>query len=229
MPPAFPPGEFLSNKCLYSHWVTLGAIEILSSFSLGWLSTVLAGQYIYIYIYTGRRNKIEEYIHHILEIYPVFSPVRTRSGLLPYRALPEPTRMTSHPDTSTVERSHHHHHHQDTTTMPFPHASPPSAPQLLNEKHNHNSGAGPIDIDDASHASPSLDPPSPNPTGPGEPRMTRAKWLACLALGLGYTTTFQQIACTATIIKHIDDELGMYWSLLLLVLLLVFTSSVVAG
>jgi len=42
----------------------------------------------------------------------------------------------------------------------------------------------------------------------GPTRMTRAKWLACIALGLGYTTTFQQLACTGSIIRHIDAELG---------------------
>lgn len=42
----------------------------------------------------------------------------------------------------------------------------------------------------------------------GESRMTKAKWLACIALGLSYTTAFQQHACTATILKHIDDALG---------------------
>jgi hypothetical protein len=31
-----------------------------------------------------------------------------------------------------------------------------------------------------------------NPNGAGEARMTRAKFLACLALGLSYTTAFQQ-------------------------------------
>jgi hypothetical protein len=42
----------------------------------------------------------------------------------------------------------------------------------------------------------------------GPTRMTKAKWLACLALGLGYTTAFQQLACTGTILRHIDEELG---------------------
>lgn len=39
-------------------------------------------------------------------------------------------------------------------------------------------------------------------------KMTRAKWLACIALGLGYTTAFQQLACTGTILRPIDQELG---------------------
>jgi len=42
----------------------------------------------------------------------------------------------------------------------------------------------------------------------GESRMTRAKWLACIALGFGYTTAFQQHACTATIMRHINIALG---------------------
>lgn len=42
----------------------------------------------------------------------------------------------------------------------------------------------------------------------GPEKMTRAKWLACIALGLGYTTAFQQLACTGTILRPIDQELG---------------------
>jgi hypothetical protein len=38
--------------------------------------------------------------------------------------------------------------------------------------------------------------------------MTTAVWLACIALGFAYTTAFQQNACTAAIVKHIDTELG---------------------
>ncbi len=38
--------------------------------------------------------------------------------------------------------------------------------------------------------------------------MTKAVWLACIGLGLAYTTAFQQNACTTAIVKHIDDELG---------------------
>jgi hypothetical protein len=38
--------------------------------------------------------------------------------------------------------------------------------------------------------------------------MTKAIWLACIALCLSYTTAFQQNACTAAIVKHIDAELG---------------------
>jgi hypothetical protein len=38
--------------------------------------------------------------------------------------------------------------------------------------------------------------------------MTRAVWLACIALCLSYTTAFQQNSCTAAIVKHIDAELG---------------------
>jgi hypothetical protein len=39
--------------------------------------------------------------------------------------------------------------------------------------------------------------------------MTKAIWLACIALCLSYTTAFQQNSCTAAIVKHIDAELGM--------------------
>jgi hypothetical protein len=39
--------------------------------------------------------------------------------------------------------------------------------------------------------------------------MTKAVWLACIGLGLAYTTAFQQNACTTAIVKHIDDELGI--------------------
>jgi hypothetical protein len=40
--------------------------------------------------------------------------------------------------------------------------------------------------------------------------MTKAVWLACIALGFAYTTSFQQNACTSAIVKHIDTELGAY-------------------
>jgi hypothetical protein len=43
----------------------------------------------------------------------------------------------------------------------------------------------------------------------GESHMTRAKWLACLALGLSYTTAFQQGACLGAIVKSIDEALGV--------------------
>jgi len=42
-----------------------------------------------------------------------------------------------------------------------------------------------------------------------EPRMTKAKWLACIALGISYTTAFQQGATLGAIIKSIDQVLGM--------------------
>jgi hypothetical protein len=48
--------------------------------------------------------------------------------------------------------------------------------------------------------------------GDGEQRMTKAKWLAILALGLGYTTSFQQGACLGSIVKSIDSALGMFSS-----------------
>lgn len=39
-------------------------------------------------------------------------------------------------------------------------------------------------------------------------RMNRAKWLACIAMCLSYTTAYQQNACTAAIVNHINAELG---------------------
>ncbi|QDS74911.1 hypothetical protein FKW77_004056 [Venturia effusa] len=42
----------------------------------------------------------------------------------------------------------------------------------------------------------------------GEEGMTRAKWLALIALGIGYTTAFQQGACIGAIVKSIDEALG---------------------
>jgi hypothetical protein len=42
-----------------------------------------------------------------------------------------------------------------------------------------------------------------------EPRMTKAKWLACFALGISYTTAFQQGATLGAIIKSIDQALGL--------------------
>jgi hypothetical protein len=47
-----------------------------------------------------------------------------------------------------------------------------------------------------------------------ETSMNRAKWLACIALCLAYTTAYQQNACTAAILKHIDEELGKLLALL---------------
>jgi hypothetical protein len=41
-----------------------------------------------------------------------------------------------------------------------------------------------------------------------EPRMTKAKWLACIALGISYTTAFQQGATVGAIVKSIDEALG---------------------
>lgn len=40
--------------------------------------------------------------------------------------------------------------------------------------------------------------------------MNKAKWLACVALCLAYTTAYQQNACTSAILKHIDEKLGVY-------------------
>lgn len=42
-----------------------------------------------------------------------------------------------------------------------------------------------------------------------ETTMNKAKWLACVALCLAYTTAYQQNACTSAILKHIDEKLGM--------------------
>jgi hypothetical protein len=47
-----------------------------------------------------------------------------------------------------------------------------------------------------------------NDQGDGEARMTKAKWLACFALALSYTTAFQQGACLSAIVKSIDEALG---------------------
>jgi hypothetical protein len=49
-----------------------------------------------------------------------------------------------------------------------------------------------------------------NDQGEGEARMTKAKWLACFALGLSYTTAFQQGACLGAIVKSIDEALGEF-------------------
>jgi hypothetical protein len=38
--------------------------------------------------------------------------------------------------------------------------------------------------------------------------MNRAKWLACLALAMSYTTAIQQQMSTASVVKHIDAALG---------------------
>ena len=46
------------------------------------------------------------------------------------------------------------------------------------------------------------------PVSQPETRMTKAKWLACIALCISYSTAYQQNAVTAAIAKHIDDELG---------------------
>jgi hypothetical protein len=42
----------------------------------------------------------------------------------------------------------------------------------------------------------------------GEAHMTKAKWLAAIALTLAYTTAFQQGACIGGILKSIDEKLG---------------------
>jgi len=50
-------------------------------------------------------------------------------------------------------------------------------------------------------------------TGDGEPRMSKEKWLAIIALALSYTTSYQQSACTSAIIKQIDNALGSSFTL----------------
>jgi hypothetical protein len=55
--------------------------------------------------------------------------------------------------------------------------------------------------------------PDIDPEDEGESGMTRAKWLACFALGLSYTTAFQQGACLGAIVKSIDEALGVCLSL----------------
>jgi hypothetical protein len=45
-----------------------------------------------------------------------------------------------------------------------------------------------------------------------ETGMTKAKWLACIALCLSYTTSYQQNACTSAILKQIDEKLGKFGS-----------------
>jgi hypothetical protein len=43
---------------------------------------------------------------------------------------------------------------------------------------------------------------------PESTRMSRATWLAAIALGMSLTTAIQQQASTASIVKHIDAALG---------------------
>src|ERR1700744_4519370 len=52
------------------------------------------------------------------------------------------------------------------------------------------------------------EPTKKNDAAP-EQHMTTTIWLACIALGLSYSTAFQQNACTTAIVKHIDTELGL--------------------
>lgn len=42
------------------------------------------------------------------------------------------------------------------------------------------------------------------------PGMNKAKWLACVGLCLAMTTSYQQQSCTSSIVKHIDEKLGMF-------------------
>jgi hypothetical protein len=49
-----------------------------------------------------------------------------------------------------------------------------------------------------------------NEEGAEQSSMNLTKWLACIALGLSYTTAIQQQACTASIVKHIDIALGKF-------------------
>jgi hypothetical protein len=43
---------------------------------------------------------------------------------------------------------------------------------------------------------------------PESTRMSKATWLAAIALGMSLTTAIQQQASTASIVKHIDAALG---------------------
>jgi len=45
-------------------------------------------------------------------------------------------------------------------------------------------------------------------TEPESTRMSKATWLAAIALGMSLTTAIQQQASTASIVKHIDAALG---------------------
>jgi hypothetical protein len=53
--------------------------------------------------------------------------------------------------------------------------------------------------DDASNSNDSV---------PESARMSKATWLAAVALGMSLTTAIQQQASTASIVKHIDAALG---------------------
>jgi hypothetical protein len=46
-------------------------------------------------------------------------------------------------------------------------------------------------------------------------RMSKATWLAAVALGMSLTTAIQQQASTASIVKHIDAALGKERKLIL--------------
>jgi hypothetical protein len=51
---------------------------------------------------------------------------------------------------------------------------------------------------------------------PESTRMSKATWLAAVALGMSLTTAIQQQASTASIVKHIDAALGKERKLILL-------------
>jgi hypothetical protein len=61
-----------------------------------------------------------------------------------------------------------------------------------------------LELNDVTRENRDLDAEDDGDTG-----MTRAKWLACFALGLSYTTAFQQGACLGAIVKSIDEALGV--------------------
>ena len=76
----------------------------------------------------------------------------------------------------------------------------------------HDSKGGAIELADKHPGSGNaeIDLQSEEDLNVAESRMSLAKWMACLALGLSYTTAIQQHSCTATIVKHIDIALGNF-------------------
>jgi hypothetical protein len=65
---------------------------------------------------------------------------------------------------------------------------------------------GKVNIIQTDHSSDSDVSPQEQP----DSSMNKAKWLACIALCLAYTTAYQQNACTAAILKQIDEALGTF-------------------
>jgi hypothetical protein len=73
--------------------------------------------------------------------------------------------------------------------------------ELVEQKHS-----GSVDAETALQS----EIPSEEVFNGADSRMSFAKWMACIALGLSYTTAIQQHSCTATIVKHIDIALGNF-------------------